>query len=107
MFQIGIDVVLAKLNDTVDEQDSAVKTFGVRFINREGEKREIICRKHTKDATKKITGTDDRGKDYFNLQRNGVIILDDLDNGHPRTIKTAMIYGFKDYQSEGWHNVFH
>lgn len=107
MVQIGIEAVLDKLNDTVDINNSTVKTFGLRFINAEGETREIVCRKHTKDATKKVSGKDERGKDYYNLQRNGVMLLQDMDANHPRSIKTAMIYGFRDYQSDVWYNVFH
>lgn len=107
MLQVAIETVLNKLNDTVDTNDLTVKTFGLRFINRKGEKREVQCRKHTKDATKKVEGQDQRGKDYFSLQRNGVILVDDVDAGHPRTLKVAMIYGFKDFHDTQWFNVFH
>jgi hypothetical protein len=107
MAQIGIDTVLAKLNDTVDINNSDVKVFGIRFINSEGETREINCRKYTKSPKQNMDGKDVRGKDFYNLQRNGVIMLCDVDAGHPRAVKTAMLYGFCDFQSTTWLNIFH
>ena len=107
MSQIGIDLVLVKVNDTVDVENSIVKTYGVRFINAEGEKREINCRKYTKSPKQNMDGKDERGKDFYNLKRNGIIMLWDVDAGHPRSVKTAMLYGFCDFQSSIWLKIFH
>lgn len=107
MNQIGIDVVLNKLNDTYDEQNLELKSYGLRFLNAQGETREIICRKFTKDATKKVDGVRERGKQFYNLKRNGILMVEDMDSNHPKAIKPAMIYGFKDFQAEHWINVFH
>jgi hypothetical protein len=107
MEQISIENVLVKLNDTVDNATLTVKAYGIRFITAEGEKREILCRKKTKDAKTEIQGLDPKGKQYYHLQANGVLLLDDLIAGHPKSIKAAMIYGFQDYQSPKWLNVFH
>lgn len=105
--EIGIEEVLNKVNDTVDQYDSAVKTFGLRFITSEGEKREIEARKYTRGSKQELVGKDNRGKDFYNLQRNGVILLVDITNQRTISVKPAMVYGFKDYQSDSWLNVFH
>jgi hypothetical protein len=107
MNQIGIENVLVKLNDTVDNQTTTVKTYGLRFITKEGEQREITCRKSTKMPKVEVSDQDKRGQQYYNLKRNGILLLEDINAGHPRSIKAAMIYGFRDYQSPIWLNVFH
>jgi hypothetical protein len=105
--EIGIEEVLNKVNDTVDQHDLTVKTFGLRFITSEGEKREINCRKYTRGSKQELTGRDQRGKEYYNLQRNGVMLVIDITNTRTISIKPSMIYGFKDYESDSWLTVFH
>jgi hypothetical protein len=105
--EIGIEELLNKVNDTVDHHDSMVRTFGLRFITAEGEKREIHCRKYTRGSKQELTERDSRGKDFYNLQRNGVILVVDITNARTISIKPAMIYGFRDYQSDSWLTVFH
>lgn len=124
MERIDIGTVLNKFNDTVDEVTQQVKTFGIRFINDRGEKRELVCRKNIKSPKQgkqdpiplfhlfvgsALPGANlpDRGKEMYNLKRNGVMLVKAEHEDHPRTIKTAMIYGFKDFNSDTWLNVFH
>ena len=107
MSQISIETVLAKLNDTVDVSSAELKVYGLRFITKEGEKREVRCRKYTKSPRQSIAATDPRGRAFYNLQANGVLLVLDLDTDSPKSIKAAMIYGFLDHQSEAWLNVFH
>jgi hypothetical protein len=107
MEQIAIDVVLKKLNDTVDVSNSAVKSYGLRYLDAQGSVNEYHCRKFTKHPKTKPTQTDKRGSDFYNLQRNGVILIEDLNAEHPRTLKVATIFGFRDYQSNNWLTVFH
>lgn len=106
MEQIGIESVLMKLNDTVDRETSAVKTFGIRFLSADGQ-REMHCRKFTKMPKATLTDHDRRGRQYYNLQESGTLLLEDVEAGHPKSVKAAMIYGFRDYQSSKWLNVFH
>jgi hypothetical protein len=109
MDRIDIGTVLNKFNDTVDEATQEVKYFGIRFINDRGEKRQLICRKNIKSPKqrKTIPVPEERGKEMYNLKRNGVMLVKAETEDHPRTIKTSMIYGFKDFQSDTWLNVFH
>lgn len=106
MDQIGIENVLLKLNDTVDRETSSVKTYGLRFLSAEG-KREIHCRKYTKMPKAALNDQDRRGRQFYNLQQSGALLLEDIEAGHPKSVKASMIYGFRDYQSSNWLNVFH
>ena len=107
MNAIDIATVLSKLDDTFDENTHEVKSYGLRFITRKGEKHEVICRKNVKSPKQTQQGADERGKVMFNLQRTGVVMVQDMNNGHPITPKVAMIYGFRDHRSNNWVNVFH
>lgn len=107
MYQIDIGTVLNKLNDTVDLVSQHVKDYGIRFINNRGEQREFVFRKNVKSPKQKKVGSDPFGKDMYNLQRNGVMLLRNPGEDHPRSIKTCMIYGFKDFNSSTWLKVFH
>lgn len=107
MDQIDIGTVLARFNDTVDERTQTVNHFGIRFINNRGEIRELFCRKNVKSPKQRITGRDERGREMYNLQRNGVMLVQAQGESHPRTIKTAMIFNFRDCNSRTWLKVFH
>jgi hypothetical protein len=107
MDRIDIGTVLNKFNDTTDIHSGAVKTFGLRYINDRGEKREHICRKNIKSPKQAKSGSEERGKEMYNLKYNGVMLIKAQGEDHPRTIKTCMIYSFKDFQSSTWLNVFH
>lgn len=107
MERIDIGTVLNKFNDTVDERTNQVKQYGIRFINDRGEQRELTCRKNIKSPRQGKEGSVDRGREMFNLKRNGVMLVRAEHEDHPRTIKTSMIYGFKDFNSQTWLNVFH
>lgn len=104
---IDIGTVLNKLNDTVDEGTQAVKNYGLRFLKQNGETREVRCRKNVKSPRQGMKGKDPRGKELYNLKRNGLMLIQDIDIDEPRSIKVSMIYGFRDYQSSKWLNVFH
>lgn len=104
---IDIGTLLRKLNDTVDEKTQDTKVFGVRFLNANGDTRELIVRKNVKNPKQEPLQRAPRGKEQFHLQRNGVILVNAEGENHPRTIKTAMIYGFRDYKESYWLNVFH
>jgi hypothetical protein len=107
MAQIDIGTVLAKLNDTFDEAGKKEKSYGIAFINREGHKREVVCRKNVKSPQQKQISRDEKGREHFNLKLHGTVQVHDMVSDHPRTIKTAMIYGFRDHNSNQWLNVFH
>jgi hypothetical protein len=99
MLEIDIATVLNKLNDTIDEKKAVSKSYGLRFIKATGECRELICRKNVRAGV--------RGKYQFSLKDRGLVQVTADNETHPRLIKPTMIYGFKDYQSDVWLNVFH
>lgn len=107
MDRIDIGTVLNKFNDTVDERTQVVNHYGIRFLNAQGEKREIFCRKNIKSPKQEIQGSQDRGREMYNLKRNGVMLVKAQGEDHPRTIKTSMIFQFRDRNSSTWLNVFH
>lgn len=104
---IDIGTVLAKFDDTIDEVSHAVKEFGIRFITSEGRVRTMRARKNVKSPSLKIQTPEERGKLMYNLKRNGVMLLEDLDINEPRSVKVAMIFGFRDFSSSTWLRVKH
>ena len=107
MAQIDIASVMARLNETYDETTREVKNYALRFINAQGETREVVCRKNVKSPALKPTDRPAKGREQFNLKLHGTVQVYDLVTDHPRTIKVAMIYGFKEHKSNQWLNVFH
>lgn len=99
MSDIDIATVLNKLNDTVDERTTTAKSYGLRFLNKDGITRELICRKNVRAGV--------RGKYQFSLKDRGLVQVTAEGESHPRLIKPTMIYGFRDYKSQVWQNVFH
>lgn len=99
MSEIDIGTVLNKLNDTINENTMAPKVYGLRFINKHGETRELMCRKNVR--------TGHKGTYQFSLKNNGLLQIQAEGEDHPRLIKPTMIYGFKDDLSKVWFNVFH
>jgi len=107
MVTIGISEVLDRINDTVDIHSVDVKHYRVKFYTAEGEKRELMVRKYTRGSLQLTNGQQKRGKASHNLQKNGLVMLQDLTNGRTINIRPTSIYGFSDYQSDQWLKVYH
>lgn len=116
MAVIDIGTVLNKFNDVYDERDSVVKDYGIMFITADGRVRTMRSRKNVKAPAQQLkspVSTRSRGKGMFNLQRHGTILLQDLDKAEARTVKVAMIFGFRDWvrlhitQKNPWLNIRH
>lgn len=108
MSEIDIGTVLQKFDDTVDEAQLTVKQYGIRFITADGRLRTMRARKNVKSPKQKLSKPlQPKGKVMFNLQRNGTMLVHDLDIDDPRTVKVASICAFKDFQSSTWLNVRH
>lgn len=103
--QIDIGTVLRKLDDTVDEHTIEVKEFGLRFITADGRLRTMRCRKNVKAPQQPRKGN--RGGVTWNLKRNAALLVQDLDQDQPRSLKFPTICGFKDFKSNQWLRVFH
>lgn len=105
---IDIGTVLSKFDDTVDELTQTVKEYSIRCITADGRLRTMRARKNVKSPKQQLSGPlEEKGKTMYNLKRNGVMLLQDLDINQPRTIKVAAICGFKDFNSEEWLRVKH
>lgn len=107
MEQRGIVTVLSRFNDSIDQATSTLKSYGLKFLTETGEKREITCRKYSKGLKQKAIGHDARGKNFYNLQYKGVILLEDITNGRVISAKTDVIYAFREFESDLWFKVFH
>lgn len=107
MKSIGIAEVLARLSVTVDPETTAVKEYGIKFYTADGALRKLTVRKYTRGPLQSTTGEDKRGKAAHNLQRNGLIKLQDLTNGRTIDVRVTSIYGFCDFQYNQWFKVFH
>lgn len=105
--EIDIGTVLAKLDDTVDEHTGEVKEYGIKFLKSNGLIREMRCRKNVKSPKQQIGERDPRGKGLFNLKLHGTILLQDLDQESPKTVKVAMICGFRNHKGSNWYDVRH
>ena len=94
-----------KFDDLVDEGRNKTKTYGIRFIRRDGFAREIFnARKNVKMPNAEKA---ERGKFRYNMKFHGTILLFDDDAEEFRSVKVAQIFQFRDYNSEKWFDVFH
>jgi hypothetical protein len=109
MNTIDIGTVLQRFDDTYDEKSNAVKEYGLRFLTSDGRHREMRCRKGVKAPQQQIVegGNQPRGKFRFNLKYHGSMLLHDMDINETRSVKVSMIFGFKDFKTNTWLNVFH
>lgn len=105
---IDIGTVLNKFDDTVDERDSAVKEYGIRFITADGRVRTMRARKGVKSPLQQLRKPNQpRGKGQFNLQRHGTMQVYDIAIGEIRAVKVAGIFAFKDFKQTAWYKVRH
>ena len=105
---IDIGTVLAKFDDTFDEISHQVKEYCIRFITADGRLRTMRARKNVKHPKAQLEmPLEERGKVMYNLKRNGVMLLEDLDINEPRSVKVAAICFFKDFKGEQWQCVKH
>jgi hypothetical protein len=105
---IDIGSVLKKFDDTVDELDSSVKDYGIRFITADGRVRTMRARKNVRGPQRRLQNPlAEKGRHMFHLKRNGTILVQDLLINQPRTVKVAAICGFADHNSTEFQRVFH
>lgn len=105
---IAIERVLKNFDDTLDERSMEVKEFGVKLITSDGRLRTMRAHKLVKAPKQQLSQPlSVRGGISYNLKRNGVMMLEDLDRQEPRSTKPSMFFAFKDFQSSTWQNVFH
>ncbi|MCZ8353956.1 MAG: hypothetical protein O9340_04425 [Cyclobacteriaceae bacterium] len=103
---IGIDKVLQLFDDTYNEQTLKVNEYQIRFITEDGRVRTMRCKKRLKAPKQGLRKPlEARGKIKYHLQRNGNLLVEDLETNEPRTIKPAMLFEIKT--EKGWEAIYH
>jgi hypothetical protein len=101
ILQIDTASALSKMNDTYDHVREEVKTYGLRFVSKNGFREIYNARKgvkHPKQQSK--SDTSKRGKS--NKKFNGLVQVFDDDIQQFRDIKFAQIVAFRDYKEKTW-----
>lgn len=92
MGAIAIERVLKNFDDTIDEGTMQVRESGIKFITADGRLRTMRARKLVKAPRQQLgKPLDPRGGVTYNLKRNGVMMMEDIDKQEPRAVKVAMI----------------
>lgn len=92
---------LARMNDTYDHQSEEVKTYGIRFVSKNGFREIYNARKgvkHPKQESK--PNPNNRGKSQKKL--NGLVQVFDDDIQEFRDIKFAQIIAFRNHKESVW-----
>lgn len=105
--RIDIGTLLNRFDDTISEKDGKTKTFGIRFITKDGRIREMNARKNVQMPVRNGSPLAERGKLKYNLNFHGAMLLFDEDIQQYRSVKVAHIFGFRDFKSNQWIDVFH
>ncbi len=101
--------MLNHFDNLVDEGTTAVRTYGLRYITRAGNVKEIF------DARKKVKGAgmgrtaqaEERGKFRYNLKFHGAMLLYDENADEYQTVKVAHMVQFRPYNSRNWLDIKH
>lgn len=103
--EITINTILAKIDQTVDE-DGSIRTFGIRYLKKGGligEKLKV--RKGVEPKRLLQTGgSHPKGRIKYSLKAKGVIKLFDMETDEFRDIKVSTIFQFRDHRSDTWQN---
>lgn len=104
--RIDIKTVMRLLNGAVSD-DGTLKTYGIRFMTKEGRIKEIH------DASKNIkrpqfgSSPDPKGRGQYNLKYHGLVRLFDENAEEYRNAKLAHIIQFRNYNTTHWVDIFH
>ena len=104
--RIDIATVLQFFDRTYDEDDSKKRTYGIRFVTRDGRIKEIFnASKNTKRPGQK--SPDPKGKGQYNLKLHGIVRLFDENTEEFRNAKPPHMIEFRPHNSENWLKIFH
>lgn len=95
---------LEKMRDTWDESTQQPKTYGLRFVSKNGFREIYNARKAVKNPQQKADGTTGGGQ-HAHLKFKGLVQVYDDDIKEFRDIKFAQIIAFRDYNSTAWQLV--
>jgi hypothetical protein len=112
---ILITTALNKLNTTIDPETNEVRTYGFRYIKKDGTLGEIYNARKQQFSSRPAADEKDKlqglTKGMYNLKRNSLIMLvnDEATTATDtfRNIKKPHIVGFRDYKSNEWLQVKH
>lgn len=106
--KIDIGTVLNKLDIATSDDSEKVKTFGIRFVTRDGRVREIYdARKNVKLPRESGEGSSKRGKSHYNLKFHGTVKLYDENTEEYRDVKKAHMIQFREHNTTFWKTIFH
>lgn len=107
--KIDINTALHKLNDSFDFEKSIAKTYGFKVLNSRGEVSTLLnVRKNVKLGTApSLKNRNPKGRSMYHLKEHGTILLFDVNTQEHRSVKKACIFGFRDYKSNDFIEVFH
>lgn len=93
---------LAKMNDTWDHSSDSVKTYGLRFISKNGFREIYNARKAVKEPKQHGKEPADNKRGKSNKKLHGLVQVYDDDTKQFRDIKFAQIVAFRDYKAKQW-----
>ena len=95
---------LEKMRDTWDESTGQPKTYGLRFVSKNGFREIYNARRAVKNPQQRAEGVQS-GPKHAHLQFKGLVQVYDDDIKEFRDIKFAQIIAFRDYNSTQWQLV--
>jgi hypothetical protein len=96
---------LRKLDDTWDEINGCVKTYGLRFISKKGFREIYNARKGVKNPQQQYKEAAKGNQGNSHKKFGGLVQIFDDDIKQFRDIKYANIVAFRDYKSKEWIRV--
>ena len=101
MQMIDTASALAKMNDTYDMDLDEVKTYGIRFVSKNGFREIYNARKGVKHPKQKGKNKN-MGGAKSHKKFNGLVQIFDDDIKQFRDIKFAQIIAFRNYKEKTW-----
>ena len=92
MSQISINIALARMQQTIDENARPV-TFAIEFVKNDGTLRTMNAQQYVKNP-QAIKTANDKSKFGYNLKSRNTILLFDVDEKQYRTIRVDRITRF-------------
>jgi len=102
MQEIDIATALEKMRDTWDEIREEPKTYGLRFVSKNGFREIYNARRGVKNPQQKAKPEGKRTRQHAHLKMRGLVQVFDDDIKQFRDIKFSNIIAFRDYNTKEW-----
>jgi hypothetical protein len=96
MAVISINIVLSRMQQTVDERGNPV-VFKLEFIKEDGSLRKMTAQKHVKFPSNK-PGNNEKSNFKYSLNKNGAVLLYDTEERDYRAVKIDRIIKFNNME---------